>query len=78
MIASKSQSQATLPEQRSSPLASREKLAIASFIIHYPDQKTIARKMQMRSNSANSSMVSRRCLSNSRAPAFADPRRMER
>ena len=31
MIASKSQSQATLPEQRSSPLASREKLAIASF-----------------------------------------------
>jgi hypothetical protein len=34
MIASKSRSQAT-PPKRSGPLASRTKLAIASFIIHY-------------------------------------------
>src|SRR5690242_3182154 len=35
MIASKSQSQATLPEELNGPLASCAKLAIASFNIHH-------------------------------------------
>jgi hypothetical protein len=43
---------------------------ITSFIIHYPDQKTTARKMQMRSNSANSAMVSRQSSPRSRTPAL--------
>jgi hypothetical protein len=45
MIVSKSQSQATLPEELSGPLASCAKLAIASFIIHYPEPETRAREL---------------------------------
>jgi len=41
-----------------------------SFIMHYPDQKTTTRKMQMRSNSANSAMVSRQSSPRSRTPAL--------
>src|ERR1700733_3813495 len=43
---------------------------IASFIIHSLDQKTTAKKMQVRSNSANSPMVSRQSSRSSRTPAL--------
>src|SRR6266853_3194291 len=54
-------------------IALSPKLAIASFIIHNPTKRTVERKMQMRSNSANSAIVSRQSSQSNRMPALPTP-----